>query len=223
LILFLREISRNDNRFYKDSDVKWQHDLYFLDEQRSKPRATVPRRDQLQFNDHTSRSQQGRDTKHYQQYSNDYRRGVSHDDYTKSRNDRINNFEFKDYERSFSHTHHGYFKDTNTYEKAQTTSRQQRRDYDPYQIDDRTFHRRRNFTNSLFQQQDNAPKFNKNPHRNNQRQLGEHKDTYYNHEGKHQQQNRTLRKYDLYENKNNLPPRLQMNNNNRNLIQKRKF
>lgn len=47
--LFSREISRNENRFYKDSDAKWQHDLYFGDEQKSKSRQTIPKRDQNHF------------------------------------------------------------------------------------------------------------------------------------------------------------------------------
>ncbi len=47
--LFLREISRNENRFYKDSDEKWPHDLYFRDEQISKSRHSMPRRDHDRF------------------------------------------------------------------------------------------------------------------------------------------------------------------------------
>ncbi len=44
-MVFFREISRNENRVFKDSDAKWQHDLYFRDEQISKSRYPIPRRD----------------------------------------------------------------------------------------------------------------------------------------------------------------------------------
>jgi hypothetical protein len=153
--------------------------------------------------------QKGRNDNYPQQYYNDYRRRILH-------NDRINNFEIKDYDRSLSYNRNDYNKDTNIHKETQTTSRQQRHDYDPYQIDEQTFHRRRNFTNSQYQQQDNILKFN-----NNQRRLDNNE--YRNYGGKNQQQNRVFKRYELHENKNNLPPRLQINNNYRNLTQKQQY
>jgi hypothetical protein len=180
-----------------------------------------------------ARSQKGRGGYHQQQYYNDYHRRVSHETNNKLHNDRINNFNFKDYDRSLSYNRYDYNKDTNIHKETQTAPHQQRRNYDPYQIDERTFHRRRDFTNSQFQQQDNVSKFNNNPsNRNDQRRLSKQsnenkqfKDNneYRNYEGKNQQQNRGLRRYGLYENKNNLPPRLQINNNYRNLTQKQQY
>jgi len=177
--------------------------------------------------------QKGRNDNYPQQYYNDYRRRISHETNTKLYNDRINNFEIKDYDRSLSYNRNSYNKDTNIHKETQTTSRQQRHNYDPYQIDEQTFHRRRNFTNSQYQQQDNILKFNNNPtNRNDQRRLdkqsngnNQFKDNneYRNYGGKNQQQNRVFKKYELYENKNNLPPRLQINNNYRNLIQKEQY
>jgi len=104
----------------------------------------------------------------------------------------------KDYDRPLSYNRNGYNKE------AQTIPHRQRRDNDPYQIDERTFHRRRSFTNSRLQQQDNGLKFDNNPNRNGLPRLGE-------------QSNQYGRKNEVYENKNKLPPRLQMNNNNQNL------
>jgi len=163
-----------------------------------------------------SRSQKGRNDYHQQQYYNDYHRKVPNE----IANGRINNFDFKDHDRSLSYNRNGYNKNTNT---QTAVSRQQQHDYNLYQIDERTFHRRRNFTNSQFQHQDNISKFNNNlSNRNDQRQLGKQsnennqfKDNYEGRKG--------FQRYELYENKNNLPPRLQVNNNYRNLIQKQQY
>jgi hypothetical protein len=105
------------------------------------------------------------------------------------RNSRTNNFDFKD---PFSHNRN-----------TQVVSRQQRGEHNPYQVDERTFHRRKNFTNSQFQQHDNVSKpFN----RIDQRQS---KDNYQF------QGNNDYRQYEF------LPPRLRINN--RNSTQKQEY
>jgi hypothetical protein len=148
------------------------------------------------------RSQKLHDDYHEQKYYNNSRRPIPHENYKKPQNDRITSFDLKDYDRPLSYNRNGCNRDTTIHKEAQTTSRRQRRDNDPYQIDERTFHRRRSFTNSQLQQQDNGVKFDNNPNRNGLRRLDEHG-----------------RRNEVYENKNKLPPRLQINNNNRNLIQ----
>jgi hypothetical protein len=151
---------------------------------------------------------------HQPQYHNDYRRRVPPETDNTKQPVRINNFDFKDYNRPLSYPRNSYNKSTTNHKEspAAAAPRQQRRDYDPYQIDERTFHRRRNFTNTQFQQQDNISKFN-NPS-NRRRSDNPFKDGGTN---------RDLRKYDSYENKNHLPPRLQINNNYRNLTQKQHY
>ncbi|CAF2391545.1 unnamed protein product [Rotaria sp. Silwood2] len=240
-----QEISKNDNRFYKASDAKWQHDLYFRDEQLLKSRSPLHKhdrnhfdnsgdREQLHLHNYISRSQQGRSSYHQQRYYHDYRQRVPLKNFNNSNNNRKDDFDFKNSGRSLSNNHNGnYNRSINTYEKLQTTSRQQQQqhNYNPYKIDERIFHRRRNFTNSQFQQQDNILKLhnNNNPNRNIQRRFDEKSNEnsrfknnyeYYNQGGKTQQENRNLKRYEFYENKNHLPPRLQIIHNNRDLIQK---
>ncbi|CAF0895321.1 unnamed protein product [Adineta steineri] len=241
---------QNDNRFYKDSDGKWQHDLFYQDEQKSKSRHSL----QNYNANHYERSYNGngeqprsnnfisRPYKRYtgyqqpQRYTSSYRQRLSHDNYNNSPKVPINSFDLKDYNRPLSYNRTGYNKDmttttTTTSKEAQVTSRQQRHDNNPLQIDERTFHRRRDFKNSQFQQQENGSKINTNFDRNDQKRFSEQingndrfKDNneYYNQTRKNQQD---FKKYELYENKNTLPPRFQTNNNNNNqtLIQKQQF
>ncbi|CAF1023413.1 unnamed protein product [Rotaria sordida] len=243
-----QEISKNTNRFDRDSDGKWQHDLYFRDEQIFRSRSSLHKQDrhhfehgnnvaqeQLHLNDYISRSQKGRSGYNQQQYYNDYRQPIPQKNFNnKLHNDRKDDFDFQDYGRLLSNNHNvGYNRNINTYEKSQTTVRQQQHDYNPYKIDERIFHRRRNFTNSQFQQQDIVSKFyNDNPHGNIHRRFNEKSNEnnqfkknyeYYNTSNKNQQENRNLKRYEFYENKNNLPPRFQIINNKRDLIQKQQY
>ncbi len=156
-------------------------------------------REQLHLNDYMLRSQKGHTGHHQQQYQN---RRFLQETEKKTQQGRINNFDFTDYDRSSSYNRNALNRDLIT----QTAPRPKRGDNNPYQIDERTFHRRRNFTNSQFQQHEDVSKFNKNPsNRIDQRQQSKE-----NHQ--------------LYENKNNLPPRLRINNNNyRNSTQKQEY
>ncbi|CAF0904610.1 unnamed protein product [Adineta steineri] len=238
---------QNDNRFYKDSDGKWQHDLFYQDEQKSKSRHSLQNYNGNHYErSYNSNGEQPRSNnfisrpyKRYtgyqqpQRYTSSYRQRLSHDNYNNSPKVPINSFDLKDYNRPLSYNRTGYNKDmtTTTSKEAQVTSRQQRHDNNPLQIDERTFHRRRDFKNSQFQEQENGSKINTNFNRNDQKRFSEQingndrfKDNneYYNHTRKNQQDSK---KYELYENKNTLPPRFQTNNNNNNrtLIQKQQF
>ena len=143
-------------------------------------------REQFHLNDYMSRSHKTRDNYQQQQYSNDYHRQIPQESNQKIHNSRVNNFDFKDYNRNV------YNKESNP------PLRQQKHDSDSPQIDERTFHRRRNFTNSHFQQQQDTSI------RNEQRKFDNQlKD------------NSNLKRYDI---KSNLSPRFQSNNNQRKFL-----
>ncbi|CAF4704426.1 unnamed protein product [Rotaria sp. Silwood1] len=250
-----QEISKNDSRLYRDSDAKWQHDLYFQDEKLLKFQSSSYKQDrnhfehsnnddreQLHLNDYISRAQKGHSGYNQQRFYNDYRQRVPQKNFNHSYNIRKDDFDVKDYGRSLSNNHNGASnRNINTYEKPQTTFRQQQQqqqqnNYNPYKIDERIFHRRRNFTNSQIQQQDNVSKLhnnnNNNPNRNIPRRFDEKSNEnnqfkknyeYFNKSGKNQHESQNLKRFEFYENKNNLPPRLQVIYNKRDLIQKQQY
>ncbi|CAF4297060.1 unnamed protein product, partial [Rotaria sp. Silwood2] len=234
-----QEPIRNRNRPYRDSEAKWQHDLYYNYEDESNARQSNYRgqrhgrfrrgggggggddRNQLHLNDYIPPAQRGRGGGGYrqQQYydeGNDYRQRPP--PYAKSRNDRINNFEFEDYNRSSSYNNNRGRGNRTNYVEPQTPPRRQRRDFEQYQTEEQpipprrsqqhataeqTFHRERNFTNTQFQQQRNVPKNNNN--RDDQKQSTEQTHEVSSDDNKNR--NRNQRR------ENNEPPRRQVKNN----------
>ncbi|CAF4626472.1 unnamed protein product [Rotaria sp. Silwood1] len=232
-----QEPARNRNRLYRDSDAKWQHDLYYDNEDESNTRQSNYRgqrrghfrrggggggddRNQLHLNDYIPPAQRGRGGgyRHQQYYDegNDYRRRAP--PYAKSRNDRMNNFEFEDYNRPSSYSNNRGRGNRNNYVEQQAPPRRQRRDFEQYQTEEHSipprhnqqhatmeqaFHRERNFTNTQFQQQRNVPK-NNNNRDDQKRSTGQ---THEVNQDDNKNKNRNQRR------ENNEPPRRQIKNN----------
>ncbi|CAM4889956.1 unnamed protein product [Rotaria socialis] len=249
-----QEISKQDNRFYTDSDAKWQHDLYLRDEEILKSRYPSDKQNRTYFEhgnhrdrehfplkDTNSQSKTEHNCYHQPQRDyHDYRRRIPHTSYNKLHNNRVNNFDVKDYGQPLSNNRNdSYNRTMNTNEKYHVAPRRQQQQQQSdntnlYHIDERIFHRRRNFTNSQFQQQANELKLhNSNPSRQNPRRFDEksnepnqfkHNNQYKNNNSeKLQQEYRGLKKYEFFETKNNLPPRLQLDNPKRNFTQKQPY
>ncbi|CAF4478515.1 unnamed protein product [Rotaria socialis] len=249
-----QEISKQDNRFYTDSDAKWQHDLYLRDEEILKSRYPSDKQNRTYFEhgnhrdrehfplkDTSSQSKTEHNCYHQPQRDyHDYRRRIPHTSYNKLHNNRVNNFDVKDYGQPLSNNRNdSYNRTMNTNEKYHVAPRRQQQQQQSdntnlYHIDERIFHRRRNFTNSQFQQQANELKLhNSNPSRQNPRRFDEksnepnqfkHNNEYKNNNSeKLQQEYRGLKKYEFFETKNNLPPRLQLDNPKRNFTQKQPY
>ncbi|CAF2263381.1 unnamed protein product [Rotaria magnacalcarata] len=247
-----QEISKQDNRFYTDSDAKWQHDLYLRDEEILKSRYPSDKQNRTYFEhgnhrdrehfplkDTGSQSKTEHSSYHQPQRDyHDYRRRITHTSYNKLHNNRVNNFDVMDYGQPLSNNRNGSYNRTmNTNEKSHVASRRQQQQQQQqqsdntnlYHIDERIFHRRRNFTNSQFQQQTNELKVhNSNPRRfdekSNEPNQFKHNNGYKNNNSeKLQQEYRGLKKYEFFETKNNLPPRLQLDNPKRNFTQKQSY
>ncbi|CAF3581328.1 unnamed protein product [Rotaria socialis] len=248
-----QEISKQDNRFYTDSDAKWQHDLYLRDEEILKSRYPSDKQNRTYFEhgnhrdrehfplkDTNSQSKTEHNCYHQPQRDyHDYRRRIPHTSYNKLHNNRVNNFDVKEYGQPLSNNRNdSYNRTMNTNEKYHVAPRRQQQQQSDntnlYHIDERIFHRRRNFTNSQFQQQANELKLhNSNPSRQNPRRFDEksnepnqfkHNNEYKNNNSeKLQQEYRGLKKYEFFETKNNLPPRLQLDNPKRNFTQKQPY
>ncbi|CAF3600208.1 unnamed protein product [Rotaria sordida] len=171
-----QETTRNRNRPYRDSDAKWQHDLYYDYEDESHSHQSNYRgqrrggrfsrgsggdrggrddRNQLHLNDYIPPAQRGRGGGYRQQQlyydeDNDYRRRAP--PYVKSRNDHMNNFEFEDYNRSSYNNNRGRG-NRNNYVEQQAPPRRQRRDFEQYQTEEQSIPPRRNqqYTNTTEQ------------------------------------------------------------------------
>lgn len=191
-------------------------------------------RERFYANDRITRSQWQHNSYHAQRNDNhDSHRQVSYKTYSKLHNNRMNNNTdlVKDNRRPLSkNPMTSSQRVISNDEKAQVMTHQQKQQNpnNPYHIDERVFHRRRNFTNSQFQQQNNELKVHDmNRSKENQKRFDEKPNEYnqfkYNN-GKNQQDNHSyFKKYDFNENKNNLPPRLQLANHKRNFIQKQYY
>ncbi|UJR35796.1 hypothetical protein I4U23_028544 [Adineta vaga] len=212
-----KEITRNNYRLSTDFDGKWQHDLFLRDEEKSTFRRPLQKHDhehsprdyhqnRFHVNDYMSQSHTG--------YNNFPQQRMSHKTNPTSINNRMNQFDLKDYEHSSSssssYNRSNLKRETTVPKEVQVTPHRQRRDYDQTQIDERTYHRRRSLPTNDFQQQDNTSKYKNNFTRNDPKFFKTSINSF----------NQPRKTYELSENKPNLPPRLQMNNTNRNLIQK---
>ncbi|CAF1595332.1 unnamed protein product [Adineta ricciae] len=200
-----KETSRNDHRFYTDGDGKWQHDLYFRDEQKSAFRSPAQKNDyerirhdyhsknRFHTNDFVYKNHENFQQQQGQQrYQNDYRQRVPQRNTQKPVNNRTNQFNLKDYHQSLpSHNRQNLKKET------PLTSGQQRYDHGPSQIDQRIFRRRRSLPDTDINQKDNDSRFKDSFNRNNQK--------VFNANSPHHSQ----KQFELFDNKPNLPPRLQ--------------
>lgn len=165
-VVVSRDITRN--RFSKDFQGKWQHDLYFEDERKSNFRSSTSRQDHRQsnnpnqflLNDYMFRSSPTQ---------TNYRERTVHIPEKKPSLDRHS---------------------LNLRKKPQSRSD----DYPSNAIDERIFHRRRNFTNSQYQQDSNVHE--NSSERNN--------DNHY-YDGKSS-------KYEISQKTRNLPLRFPENN-----------
>lgn len=146
----------------KDFEGKWQHDLYFEGERSFNSRYSTSQQDHRQSkfvisSNQSVPSDRFRPVNQNRFPLNDYmfRSAPIHTEHR----ERVGNIP----EKNFSLNRHS----PNLRKKPQSTSDYEQRNVHPNAIDERIFHRRRNFTNSQYQQDESTMKFYGNPSKRN--------------------------------------------------------